>query len=363
MPLFEGRMGSFDFNLAGRLTEYSTSGTVSTWKVGGVWDTPIEGLRLRSVLSRDVRAPNLSELFAAPISQNATVVDRRRNNLSVSVAQSIVGNPDLVPEEADNFEAGIVLRPASLPGFSASLDYYDIDISGGINVLTNQQIVDLCQIGGNQDACRNVYLDGVLGSANPSFVIIRPFNLASISTRGIDLEAGYQFNLSRFNAPGKFEVRALLTHVMSFQSNAGIPGQPILRAAGNNSNLGGVGYNNGDFGVTPEWKGLFTQSWTGEKFSLSLTERWVSSGYINPEWIECQAPNCPVATLQNTTIDSNRLPSALYLDIGGKYQFMNGADLYFKIDNIADKDPPPYGHPAVYDWFGRIYRLGVRLTH
>jgi iron complex outermembrane receptor protein len=50
-----------------RWTDYSTSGTVYTWKVGGTWDTPIDGVRLRAVTSRDVRAPNLSELFAAPV--------------------------------------------------------------------------------------------------------------------------------------------------------------------------------------------------------------------------------------------------------------------------------------------------------
>jgi outer membrane receptor protein involved in Fe transport len=150
--------------------------------------------------------------------------------------------------------------------------------------------------------------------------------------------------------------------VLSFESDAGIPGQPILRAAGNNSNLGG-GYNNGDFGVTPSWKGLFTESWNGESLSLSLTERWVGAGFINPEWIECQAPNCPLPTLQNPTIDSNRLPGAIYLDIGGKYQATKDVELYFKVDNLLDKNPPPYGNSSVYDWFGRIYRAGVRVTH
>ena len=60
-------LGSANLNVAGRVTNYSTSGTIYTWKVGGTWDTPIDGVRLRAVTSRDVRAPNLSELFAAPI--------------------------------------------------------------------------------------------------------------------------------------------------------------------------------------------------------------------------------------------------------------------------------------------------------
>ena len=61
-------LGKANLNLAGRWTDYSTSGDVYTWKIGGTWETPYEPLRLRAVLSRDVRAPNLSELFAAPVS-------------------------------------------------------------------------------------------------------------------------------------------------------------------------------------------------------------------------------------------------------------------------------------------------------
>jgi outer membrane receptor protein involved in Fe transport len=367
MPLFNNRAGKFDFNIAGRQTNYSTSGSVTTWKVGGVWDTPLTGVRLRGVRSRDVRAPNLSELFAAPISQNATVTDRRTingvANRSVSVNQSIVGNPALVPEESDNTEGGIVYRPAWLPGFSTSLDFYDIKIAGGIASLTNQQIVDLCQIGNNADACKSINLDGgVAGTANASFVIIQPFNLAAISTRGFDLEAAYNFNFNRLNIPGRFNIRGLLTHVNSFVSNTGIPGQPILHYAGNNSNLGAVGYNNGDFGITPNWKGLFSQSWDGEKLSFTLTERYVSAGFMNPDWIECQAPNCPVPTLQNPTVDSNRLPSATYFDLGGKLTPRPGLDVYFKVDNIANKSPPPMGNSALYDWFGRVYRLGLRFS-
>ena len=41
-----------------------TAGDANTWKVGLTWDTPIPGVRLRALQSRDIRAPNLSELFA-----------------------------------------------------------------------------------------------------------------------------------------------------------------------------------------------------------------------------------------------------------------------------------------------------------
>ena len=71
VPLLNSeQVGKVNFNPAARLTDYSTSGTIWAWKLGGTWETPLDGVRLRATWSRDVRAPNLSELFAAGSSTN-----------------------------------------------------------------------------------------------------------------------------------------------------------------------------------------------------------------------------------------------------------------------------------------------------
>ena len=65
LPLLKwAAIGEANLNAAVRQTKYSTSGNVTAWKVGGTWKTPIDGLSFRAVTSRDIRAPNLSELFA-----------------------------------------------------------------------------------------------------------------------------------------------------------------------------------------------------------------------------------------------------------------------------------------------------------
>src|SRR5690606_8473656 len=51
-----------DINGAMRWTDYSTSGSVETWKVGLSW-RPHDDLRIRATRSRDIRAPNLGNLF------------------------------------------------------------------------------------------------------------------------------------------------------------------------------------------------------------------------------------------------------------------------------------------------------------
>src|SRR5581483_9253924 len=117
--------GKANLNLAGRWTDYSTSGVVYTWKIGGTWQTPYEPLRLRAVLSHDVRAPNLSELFAAPVSTTIPSFNNPFTNSSILIIQNQIGNTALKPESARNLEVGLVFsKPEFLPGFSASIHYY-----------------------------------------------------------------------------------------------------------------------------------------------------------------------------------------------------------------------------------------------
>jgi len=86
LPLVNGKdWGEANLDVAGRATGYSTSGYVNTWKAGLTWDTPIDGLRLRALQSRDVRAPNLSELYAPPSGINNSVIDLLKPGTPVTV--------------------------------------------------------------------------------------------------------------------------------------------------------------------------------------------------------------------------------------------------------------------------------------
>ncbi len=357
LPIFDSdTVGKLDFNAAGRYTHYSTAGGAFTWKLGGVWDTPLDGLRLRGNVSRDIRAPNLSELSPPPIALSSTVTNRL-TGASVGVNASIIGNPDLKPEKSLNFEIGGVYRPHWLPGLNLSVDYYNIDIEGAIQTLTAVQTVDLCQISGNADACSQIKLTGTLGTPDAPYVIRKPMNLASIKTDGIDFSASYRIGLG---GDTSLELAADATRILHFDQDLGIPNVAVIHAAGGNSNLGS-GFTNGDIGVAPKWKGLLRQTINSGKLSLSLIERFVSAGKINPSWIECDPGSCPVPTIQNPTIDDNHIPGAVYFDIGGKYEINDAIDAYFKVDNVFDKDPPAYGHPSLYDYLGRVYRVGVRV--
>jgi outer membrane receptor protein involved in Fe transport len=351
IPLIKsGTWGEANLNLADRPMKYSTAGYVNTWKAGATWKTPIDGLRLRGVTSKDVRAPNLSELYAAPVVVN-NVVQYQGN--TITVQQRTVGNTNLRPEVARNNSFGIVLtQPSWAPGFSASVDYFDIKVTDVISALTAQQEVDLC-VAGNQEICSAM----VLNNPGSNYVTLQNFNLASLHTKGFDVETSYRKNLDAFGVPGRFTFRALATRNLHFITNSGVVGTIPSEGAG--VNLGG----------TPKWKLLASQTWENDKLSFTLTERWFSDGVYSNEFIECKT-NCPVSTITHPTIYDNQMKGATYVDFGGSYNVDKNLMLYFKIDNLTDRDPEPAPqanasfaiNPTLYDVVGRTYRAGLRYN-
>lgn len=344
-------LGKANLNLAGRATHYSTSGTVYSWKIGGTWDTPLDGLRFRAVESRDVRAPNLSELFAAPVSVTNNNFTNPFTNSAVNIIQNTIGNAALKPEIAYNTEVGLVYsRPHWLPGFSASVDYYRIKINGVISSLSAQQEVNLCQQGVTS-LCSTFSLP-----APPAigFVNVQSFNLASIKTSGFDIEASYRQKVRN----ATLGLRALATHVREFITDPGIPGTIPVDTAGVNA------------GNTPHWKVLMIESIDTDQFNFFLQQRWFSAGTYANTYVVCAPGTCPVSTANNPTIDSNRMAGALYVDIGASYKIGPKLSFYFKIDNIGDRAPTASPqtntgvdvNAALYDLLGRTYRGGVRYN-
>ncbi|PZR32333.1 MAG: TonB-dependent receptor [Caulobacter segnis] len=350
LPLFDNdKAGRANINGAARVTDYSTSGTIWTWKVGGTWSTPIDGLRLRGVTSRDVRAPNLSELFAAPVTTTLPNFLDPTRNVTVVAIQSVVGNPNLTPEVARNTELGVVLaNPSWLPGFSASFDYYKIKMRDVVSSLGAAQIVDYCYRNILPQTCGTYNLNNQNG---PNYINVQSFNLASIKTSGFDIEASYRWQ-QPLGLDGSLTFRALATHIKEYLTDTGLPGTIPNDTAGVNT------------GSTPHWKWLAIQSYENERLTVTLQERWFSNGNYGNQYVVCAPGTCPVSTPNRPTIDQNFMPGAFYVDVGGSYNIREGVVGYVKVDNLFDRDPaksPSYANPALYDIIGRTYRAGVRF--
>jgi len=342
-------LGRANINGAVRVTDYSTSGVNWTWKIGGTWNLPIDGFRLRGVTSKDVRAPNLSELFAAPVTTTLPNFFDPFSGRNVLAIQNVIGNTNLRPETARNTTAGIAFSGASwLPGLSFSFDYYSIKINDVVSTLGAGDIVNLCFQQVANEFCDAFNLNNQSG---PNFINVQPFNLASWKTSGFDIEASYRWQ-QPLGLPGSLTFRGLATHVRKFVIDSGIQGTIPNETAGVNT------------GNTPDWKWLAIQSYENDKFSFMVQERWFSDGVLGNQYVVCQPGNCPESTNNAPTIDQNFMPGAFYVDIGGTYNITKAITAYAKVDNLFNRDPaksPFFVNPALYDVVGRMYRAGVRF--
>jgi len=160
-----------------RVGDYSTVGNQTTWKAG--FDAALhDTFRLRGTVSESVRAPNVSDLFAgagetfANVNDpcdgvdNTTTGNVAANCRSIGVIQDrinsqgafiltqpeqqgtggFVGGNEFVNEEtAEAFTVGVVWQPNFLDGgFSAAVDFYDIEIDDGIAVTSRNTVLERC---------------------------------------------------------------------------------------------------------------------------------------------------------------------------------------------------------------------------
>jgi outer membrane receptor protein involved in Fe transport len=361
---------SLDLNAAVRGTSYSTSGYVTTWKVGATY-TPIDDVTFRATRSRDIRAPNLNDLYNAGSTTNQNVIDTGRTGQTIAYLGTTRGNAALQPEKADTTGVGVVLQPQFFPGFSTSVDYWNIDLAGAISTISAQNIVDLCSQGATAfcQAVNNGQPLNPVGGSAANQINIQPFNLAQQLVRGIDLEASYRTPLSAINADwdGSIGFRVLSTFFLKNYTNNTLT--PPTDGAGQNTS-----------GTTsvPDYRMTVSATYSNDRISATLTDRIVSSGVYNNTYVVC-ASGCPVSTTANNTINNNHIDGAMYFDLALSYKFLQGengsnSELFLNIKNITNKDPVlvaggpsgvPYDtvttNPSNYDTLGRVFRLGVRF--
>ena len=356
-----------EFNGAVRATDYSTSGYVTTWKAGATWQ-PIPDIRFRVTRSRDIRAPNLAELYQAGSSNSDAVSNPfypgagpggATYGTSISYSATAVGNLNLRPEKADSWNIGTVLSPRFLPGFNASIDYFRINISDAIGSLSAQEIINRCAEGLAQ------YCAAITPDPNSTSRILfrsQPFNFASQLVRGIDFEASYRVPLNRLFArtPGAFTLRGVATRYLDNLIDQGITGTDVINS---------VGVNGGQ-STTPNWIFRFSATYDTPSFSITSVARGVSSGRYDAGGIECTS-GCPVSTSQHPTYENNHVSGAFYVDLNFTKKFnvraRGDGEMFINVTNVFNRWPilvPETGLAAnstYSDLLGRAYRIGVRL--
>jgi outer membrane receptor protein involved in Fe transport len=338
---------SLDVNGAVRFTDYSYSGKVTTWKTGATWDV-YDDLRLRGTLSRDIRAPNLQELFDGGRPFVGSVIDPTQvdsahpSGTTVAISYISGGNPNLTPEIANTRTFGAVYQPSWLRGFSFSADYYKISIKDAIVPLGTQQIVDQCY--GVNGIPKNPAACAAITYANPNNLIDAHLRTGSVNASrqamsGIDFETSYRTAIDPLDA--RLELRLLASRRLSEwtilnnekTNDAGTPGNP-------------------------KWRGIFTAGFIKGPSRTTATVRYYGSGVVN-HW--------PYSDTRS--VDVNHYDSTAYLDLAENYDVTIGGaktTLFGVVENVFDTDPVvvpggQFGTNSIYELLGRSFRLGLRF--
>jgi outer membrane receptor protein involved in Fe transport len=237
IPVLKDVVGAQELtvNVANRWSEYEANGRVglenvesddaspSTTKISLIW-RPIDQLMFRASWGETFRAPSVVDLYAGQGESfpQATdpCVDDGWDDLSAEVQANCLadgvpdggwdqptgqlralvgGNPDLVPETGTNLTYGFVWEPTFLENFSATVDYWSIELEDAIQYFGTQATLDRCYNLGQQSYCDLVDRapDGAIAGVNTTY-----FNAAERKAAGVDVGLRYTFDTEGFGTFG-----------------------------------------------------------------------------------------------------------------------------------------------------------------
>ena len=335
---------SLSLNAAGRITDYSTSGQVETWKVGLTGQIN-DDIRVRGTISRDIRAPILNELFSTGVATSGSAVDPN-TGVNVQIFTFASGNRNLTPEIARTYSAGVVLSPSWLGRLNIAVDYYNISITDAIASVGANNALQRCNQG-ETSFCSQLVFNGPGGAL--SQINTFPLNVASLKVDGLDFQADYRLPLMA----GTLTASVVGNYVLNqSQENLGT----VINYAGalsSDNNVSGM----------PRARANGSLSYRQDDWSLTGQVRFIGAGKLVYHWT-------------SKDVDDNKVEAIAYVDLRGSYRLMESLEVFGTVDNLLDQAPPVipgtfsrgqgvYYAVAtrgdIYDQLGRTYRVGVRL--
>ena len=352
-----------------RLSDYSLSGSTTTFKGGANWK-PIKSLRLRGSYAEGFRAPAIGELFGTlsrfdqtisdPCSNDSTAPQNYLNNATVfancvaagvpndasyqqanpQISVLVSGNENLKPESSKSWIFGGVFSPEFLPGFSVEVNHYNIKVRGAIQTVNAAVTLDQCVVQNDPAACALVTRAGGGGQLTQVQGLLQ--NIAGIETRGIDLNIAYRF--PRFQI-GQFN----FTWNNTFLSNYDVlvpttDGELVIHREG--TELGSPSQ------AFPKYKSIGILDWNLDSVGATLTGRYISS------LVEA---------------DGNHMDARLYNDFQARWTpgfFQERFGVAVGVNNFMNVKAPGCFtcdinnfDPSAYDLPGRYYygRISVKM--
>lgn len=365
-----------ELNAGVRWSDYSTVGNVTTWKAGLVW-TPLDSVMVRVSQSRDIRAPNASELFAPGTRTQFTPRDpcaasTQATNPTVAAncaAQGIpptfvpgtssveavqVGNLNLEVEEGTTTTAGIVYTPSFVSGLEMSADWYRIELEEAIGLLQPQTLVDACYSAGVATACNTVSRDPttkVITGVRREFI-----NVGRIKMEGTDFAVRYATDLSAGPSWIGDSLTFGLLGTYLWNRSETVNGFQTFQLAGQvDPTAQAIGTG------VPKLRMNLTVDWQEGALGVRPRLRYLGSAKFNNAY----GPE---------DININSVDSVLYVDLTIDYRldvFGTESTIFIGASNLTDEDPPiaptaqffpQASNFRLYDLLGRSWFAGARVS-
>jgi len=260
---------------------------------------------------------------------------------SATLETLVGGNPDLSEETSESITAGFVYSPEWLEGFSATVDYWEIDIDDTISGIGFQTILNRCV---DAETIDNQFCNLITRDPDTSEItLIRGFalNIARSLNSGVDFEFAYDFDA----LGGQFRTNLIGTYTIEAKD------YPFADEPDNYTDYAGV---LGDQDLQMQLSVQYgIDNWT-----FGTTTRYVDRvNLYDPTSLETN-PN-----------PSNEMQYGTYVitDVTAGYKFDNGLGLTLGVDNFFNRELPGYttgtgAGSAIYDNIGRFAYLRASLS-
>lgn len=388
---------SFFYNLSFtggyRYSSYKTSAgrtfSTDTYKIEGEF-APVRDLRFRGGYNRAVRAPTVQDLFSPErvalvgngdpcagkvltaadqgcLLQGLRIGQRVAENPASQYNGLIGGNPNLLPEVADTYTAGVVLQPRFLPRLALTVDFFDIKVKNAVTTIGVDTILNACNTTLNAEYCGLINRDsaGSLWLTPQGYVTNTTKNIGGLATRGVDVGASYSYPIGDigslgFNFNGTWLDRLVTdTGVTGSYDCVGLFGTTCLQPTPEWRHTARVSFNSPQgVGVSLRWR----------YFSSVKIDATDSNSNLNNPGNSGPAPGGIARPGLANLAAQNYFDLATTFRVGDSYTFRLGAN------NLLDREPPLTGSqacpgvvcngntfPGVYDALGRYIYAGVTL--
>ena len=379
---------SLSFTGGYRQTDNNIFGKDDTYKLTMDWKMN-DALMIRGGFQHAVRSPSITELFAPQLNNFPTFTNQDPCNTTGSIAntyrngpngaqvqalcaaQSAVaggpnynqpfdqatgitgGNPDLEPEKADSWTAGLVFTSpwdgTYSSNLSATIDYWSIELEDVIAAVGANTIVQRCF---NRDGANPTYSTNnswcqlfERDQNNGGVVELKQLsqNQAFINTSGIDIAINWGIPVGE--NWGDLGFQLVTTWVEKYETQT-TSVDPVYDFAGT------IGSTTGS--STPEWKATLQTTWSIDQLTVGVTTRYIDS-MVHANTVTGGSP------VSNTGVDA-----VTYWDLSASFDLTEQLTVRAAINNLLDEDPQLYSpnvqantDPSLYDVLGRRYFIGI----